>query len=169
MKKLILLIILLAVSILLGLQLAKDPGYVLLAYRQTSVEMPLWFFVLASVIFIFLLHVLSRLFGFFGVTRERWQARKRLRRYQYSLGQLQRAAQALMRGRWSAAERACKRAADVKEAQALAHIGAALAAQQQRAVSRRNTYLAAIKTLDDKQLQQLSDTLSAYLERTTGY
>lgn len=46
MKKFILFSFLLIFSVWAGLQIETDPGYVLFAYHDWSVEMPLWFFII---------------------------------------------------------------------------------------------------------------------------
>lgn len=61
MKRLLLILIVLLISIWLGAGIAADPGYVLVAYKKWTMELPLWFaFVLLLVLFE-LLYGLARL------------------------------------------------------------------------------------------------------------
>ncbi|MCD6055741.1 MAG: hemY [Gammaproteobacteria bacterium] len=61
MRKLLLLLLVLLLSVWLGLQIAADPGYALFTYRGWSIEMPLWLAFAADLILFFILYSLIRL------------------------------------------------------------------------------------------------------------
>ena len=50
MTRILFLLIMLFLAVFIGLQLNKDPGYVLIAVNQWTIETTLWFAVLASLI-----------------------------------------------------------------------------------------------------------------------
>lgn len=58
MKRAIFFILILLVAVWIGTHIVKDPGYVLFAYQKTTIEMPLWFFVLAVLILFSVLYYL---------------------------------------------------------------------------------------------------------------
>lgn len=58
MKRLISFLLILVIAVLIGIAVKIDPGYVLIAYRQWTAEMPLWFAIVSLCLFFVLLHAL---------------------------------------------------------------------------------------------------------------
>lgn len=140
-RALIWLVVLVLVSVTLALLAQKDPGYVMLAWGQTSVEAPLSLMVLigllsaVSVYFIWRLmmavwHLPDQVHGWRG-------KRQRQRATQSFLEGLT----ALVEGRWTQAEKKLIKNAKASPAPLLNYLGAARAAQQQGALDRRDQYL----------------------------
>ena len=61
MRKLLLLLLVLLLSVWLGLQIAADPGYALFTYRGWSIEIPLWLAFLSDLLLFLVLYGLIRL------------------------------------------------------------------------------------------------------------
>jgi HemY protein len=132
MKKLILIVlILLLAGTFLGEWIAKDPGYVLLSYQDTTVETSLWGLLMVALAaflgFHFLLRVLLNLrlpgkkFQHWGSARGRSQANRKTLK-----GLL-----ALSSGDWSKAQRFLTDAADKTDIPLINYLAAARAAQEQ--------------------------------------
>ncbi|HLF67689.1 MAG TPA: heme biosynthesis HemY N-terminal domain-containing protein, partial [Gammaproteobacteria bacterium] len=62
MKKLIIILLLLAVSVWVALQIKADPGYLLIAYQDYVIDMPLWLGLLMVAVAFFLVGGCLRLF-----------------------------------------------------------------------------------------------------------
>lgn len=60
-KRLLTVLIVLLVSVWIGATIATDPGYVLIVYKQWTIESPLWFTVILLIIFFIALYGLARL------------------------------------------------------------------------------------------------------------
>ena len=58
MKRLIIFFLILVIAVLIGIAVKIDPGYVLIAYRQWTAEMPLWFAIVSLCLLFVLLHAL---------------------------------------------------------------------------------------------------------------
>lgn len=141
MRRFIILLLILIAAVWLGIQINKDPGYVLLAYHQWTVELPLWFAFIVFVLTTLLLYVFLRLLHQAGSLSWRihaWSQQRRLRRSRLrtSRGLLD-----LAEGDWANAERNLLRAASNSETPLLNYLSAAKAAQEQGAYERRDNYL----------------------------
>lgn len=115
-----------------GIQLVLDePGYALLAYGTTSVEMSLFVFSLALLISFMVFYVvvasLGRIWHFPGAFQERSQ----LHRRQKARDGLARGLTALAEGRWRDAEKALVRSARHSSVPMLHYLASAQAAQMQ--------------------------------------
>lgn len=146
MKRFVSLLILLFVSVWLGLQIARDPGYALFAYRQWTVEMPLWLATISLVIAIWLIYQMFRLIGGVSHLGQRWRAWRVRRRLRRSRNLTQQGLVDLAEGDWHAAEKELLKAVTDSEIPLVNYLGAAFAAQQQYAAGRRNDYLQLAKT-----------------------
>lgn len=141
MRRFIIVLLILIAAVWLGIQINKDPGYVLLAYHHWTVEMPLWFafilFILATLTFYVLLRLLHQA-GTLSWRLHIWSQQRRLRRSRIrtSRGLLD-----LAEGDWANAERNLLRAAQNSETPLLNYLSAAKAAQEQGAYQRRDSYL----------------------------
>lgn len=141
MKRLLFLLILLAVSVWAGIQIQRDPGYILIAYRLWTVEMPVWaglLLILASFIIFYTLIRLLSATGSIGRRLRSWSIRRRQRkaRDRTSQGLIE-----LAEGRWNEAEHDLLKAATSSEVPLINYLSAACAAQEQHAYERRDEYL----------------------------
>lgn len=141
MKRLFLYILILAAAIWLGLQIKNDPGYALFAYGQWTMEMPLWFAVLAAIIIFWLLHRLLLIIKGIKHLGERvntWSAnRKNDQAYQMtSRGLLD-----LAEGKWQKAEKKLIKAVGNNSTPLINYLAAAKAAQEQGHYEKRDDYL----------------------------
>lgn len=134
-------LLLLGVGAVLGVFLLQDPGYVLLSWRLTSVEMTLWvgllLWGLSLLAAMLVIEVLIRLFGF-NSWWTRWTRGRHLAR---SARAEQDGIAALEKGDWRRAERLLFTAAKLSPHPLPAWLGAARAAAQGQAMDRAEQYL----------------------------
>ncbi|MDH3325619.1 MAG: hypothetical protein OEM38_02740 [Gammaproteobacteria bacterium] len=140
MKLLIQTIIMLCIGIALALFVRDDPGYVLLGFRNYSVETSMAIFVVASIAIIFISYYLIRVIG--GVIHSpsnyrKWQDRRRDR---VANTALTRGLLAQAEGKWRQSEKALLTYAKKTES-AVNYLAAAKSAQAQGANERMNQYL----------------------------
>jgi HemY protein len=141
MKRLISLLLLLAISTWLGLQIAKDPGYALFSYRLWTVEMPLWSVLIILIVTFTLFYALLRLISHTGAIGRRLRAWRIQRRHRRSIDLTSRGLIELAEGRWGEGEGKLLRAAKNSETPLINYLSAARAAQEQGAYERRDEYL----------------------------
>lgn len=140
-RSLLLLLLLLGLGVTLGLWLLRDPGYVLLSWGLTSVEMSLW---VAAVLWLLSLLAATlaidlclRLLGL-----DEWWARwRRSRNLQRSADALQDGTVALEQGDWKRAERLLFSAAKQSPRPLPAWLAAARAAARGQHIERAEQYL----------------------------
>lgn len=119
----------------------REPGYVLIAYGRTSVELSLVLFVALSVLAFALLYIgLRALVHTWQLPRDLGRLRAARRRERARRG-LARGLIELAEGRWAQAERLLVQSAKRSQTPLLNYLAAARAAQMQRAYSRRDEYL----------------------------
>ncbi|MGB0663059.1 MAG: heme biosynthesis HemY N-terminal domain-containing protein [Pontibacterium sp.] len=132
MKKLFLiLLVVLAAGTWIGKKMIQDPGYVLLAYGGTTVEMSLWVFVIAFVLVFLALHWLLNISANALLPVTRLQA--------WRLQQLEAAAHkktlrglsALAEGHWAKAQRHLSQGSKYSEMPMINYLAAARAADEQ--------------------------------------
>ncbi|GAA0699596.1 heme biosynthesis protein HemY [Marinobacterium maritimum] len=132
MKKLfIFLLIFLVAGAWLGQMMVQDPGYVLLAYKQTTVETSLWVLLLLLIVAFALGHWLLNLASGLRLPSNKvrsWQSRRnqRLSQRKSLKGMV-----ALSEGNWWKAQRYLSQAAERSELPAINYMAAARAAHEQ--------------------------------------
>ncbi len=140
-RGLLLLLILLCAGAALGLWLLRDPGYVLLSWRLTSVEMSLWVAGLAWFASLLVaVAVIDFLVGVLGVDKlwERWTRSRNLER---SARAFHEGSVALEQGDWRRAERLLFNAARLSSEPLPAYLAAARAATRGQDFERAEQYL----------------------------
>ncbi len=140
-RGLLLLLILLCMGATLGLWLLNDPGYVLLSWRLTSLEMSLWVAGLAWFASLLVaVFVIDVLIGLLGVNRlwERWTRGRNLER---SARAFHEGSVALEQGDWRRAERLLFSAARLSSEPLPAYLAAARAAARGQDFERAEQYL----------------------------
>lgn len=73
MKRFIGILLILIISIALGVKIHQDPGYSLFAYKNWSVEMPLWLTLLGLFLFALIFQWVTRSLGFLFHVKEHWE------------------------------------------------------------------------------------------------
>ncbi|MBA4501625.1 heme biosynthesis protein HemY [Marinobacterium marinum] len=132
MKKLfIFLMIFLVAGAWLGQMMVQDPGYVLLAYKETTVETSLWVLLLLLLVAFALGHWLLNLIGnahLPGAKVRGWQSRRsqKANRRKSLKGMI-----ALSEGNWWKAQRYLSQAAEHSDLPAIKYLAAARAAHEQ--------------------------------------
>lgn len=134
-------LIILFLATVAGIYIRQDPGYALFAYRDWTLEMPLW---LSAVLLILLLALLLFILWsfniFFGSGRRIkgwWFKNKQLSsRQNTARGLLE-----LTKGSWSKAERYLRAGARFSDAPIINYLSAAKAAEESAAYDRRDRYL----------------------------
>lgn len=141
MKLLILFLTVLLLFVWLGLKIQADPGYVLLAYQQWTVETPLWFAIAAIVVGFILFHILLRLLYRLGNVASQWRVWAQQRRLRRAHERTSRGLIELAEGHWRAAEKDLLKAAQYTDMPLINYLSAARAAQELGEDERRDDYL----------------------------
>lgn len=141
MRRLLTLLFFLAASVWIGLLIVRHPGYLFIVSKPWMVQMPLWFACIALfiifAIFYFLIDSIERVqFWWFRV--KNWF---RIRREHKSYNKTQHGLSLLIEGRWSKAERLLLQGSDQGVEPLMNYLGAARAAQELKALDRRDKYL----------------------------
>lgn len=145
MKKLLFYFIILLISVWVGLKIAADPGYLLIAYQKVTVEMPLWLAVLGVLGIFFILYFTFRIISNIRSLGERIQSWSQTRRSRRAWARTHRGLILLAAGEWRQAEKDLIRAASRSDTPILNYLSAAYCAQAQHAISQRDEYLGKIK------------------------
>ncbi|WP_299182137.1 heme biosynthesis HemY N-terminal domain-containing protein [uncultured Neptuniibacter sp.] len=132
MKKLFLLLLLiLTTGALVGEMMVKDPGYVLLAYNQTTVETSLWVLLVALVIGFILLHWSVNLLTRTQLPTARLKAWKESRHQLISRRKTLKGLASLSEGNWAQAQKQLSQAAERSDLPLINYLAAARAAHEQ--------------------------------------
>jgi len=141
MKTLLTALLVLAVSVLLALAVKSDNGYVLIGYKQWSIEGSLAFFLVSNLLVFAALYLLLRVLSrIWSIPRQLhgWQDHRSQERARRELNQ---GLVQLSEGHWQSAEKYLIKHADRSDAPLLNYLAAARSAQQQGAHNRRDHYL----------------------------
>lgn len=141
MRRFLVFLILLTASVWVGVEIAKDPGYLLLVYKQWSIEMPLWFALFAILLIYFVVHFIFKLINAIFSMEHRFVRWLRWRRKNKAYSQTNRGLVDLMEGQWQAAENNLLKGVSQSGAPEINYMAAAEAAEEQGAFSRRENYL----------------------------
>ncbi len=153
MRRFLFCLVVLVAAVWVGVKIAADPGYVLLAYQQWTLEMPLWLGLMALVVIFMLLYWLVRLVK--NVVRlprkiRFWTARRRARINQRLTRQ---GLVALSYGKWPEAEKKLIKATTANPIAWVNYLAAARAAYERGDKEKREHYLQqAIKTTKDAEI-----------------
>ncbi len=141
MKFLLSLFAVLLVTALVANLAMDEPGFVLLSYGKTSIELPLVDFIVILLATILISHLLIR---FLAGLRKTPSGLKRFRQNQQlsrSRKQLLQGLIQLAEGNWEKAEKQLVESSGKSELPVLGYLAAAHAAQRQKALDRRDDYL----------------------------
>jgi HemY protein len=156
-------LVILIASVIIGILIARDPGYVLIAYMQETVEMPLWVLALGILAFSASVHLLLRAINFTlalpRVLAEWWQDRKNRK----NAALLHQGLLSWWGGQWQVAEREFIKASPIADSLGINLFLAATTAEEQGAVQRRDTYLAQAVAVNPK-LQTVCELFKAKMD-----
>ncbi len=141
MIRLILIFLVLLISVYLGIQLSRDPGYLLITVHHWSIETTLWVAIFALIIAFFLLHgllLLLRKLHRSPSTLRNWRARRRSQKAQ---AKTQQGLIEFSEGYWSQAQNHLIKALPDTESPLLNYLTAARAAQEMGNNQLRDNYL----------------------------
>jgi HemY protein len=141
MRRLVVMLIILLVSVLTGLEISRHPGYLLLVYHSWMVQMPLWVAAL-SLIFTFVafyivIDSVDRLQFLWFRIKNAWRIRKEHAAY----NKTQRGLALLIEGNWAKAEKLLLSGVSQSMDPLMNYLSAAKAAHEQRAWDRRDRYI----------------------------
>lgn len=141
MKKIIWYFIVLLFAVWLGLKVAADPGYLLIAYQKVSVEMPLWFAALMVLGSFILLYILIRFVSNIRSLPARLRSWSRSRRVKRAWVRTHHGLIKLGAGKYAAAEKDLVRGAEKSDTPIINYLAAAHAAQAQHDYLHRDEHL----------------------------
>lgn len=141
MLRLFIILAFLVASVWLGITAINHPGYLLIFYKPWMIQMPLWFAVLALVIFIVLFYLIidsiDRVY-LLGYRIRNWF---KLRRENQFYSKTQQGLTALIEGQWKSAEQLLLAGKNQSLEPLVNYLGAAKAAQELNAPERRDAYI----------------------------
>lgn len=141
MWRLLFFILLLVASVWLGLEIANHPGYVLLYYKPWMVQMPVWFALVAFILFLGIFYIIidsiDRL-EFLWFRIKNWS---RIRKEHKSYSKTQHGLELLIEARWKKAEQLLLAGLNQSYEPLMNYLGAAKAAHEQGAFDRRDEYI----------------------------
>ncbi|SEQ29873.1 HemY protein [Ectothiorhodospira magna] len=141
MKSLIVIFLVLIVSAVATLMFMEEPGYVLFAYADMSVQTTMAFFIIALVVILAVVYGLIRfLVGLFGLPGRMSEKRQQKKAVACQRGLALGLAE-MTEGRYAKAEKLLVQSAKRGDAPMLNYLSAARAAQMQGAYDRRDEYL----------------------------
>lgn len=131
MSRLLFFLLVLLIAVWLGVRIAADPGYMLIAYRHWTIEMPLWLSLIGVLITFGLLYFLLRAIQFIRFLPKHWRQWK-IQRY-CAKGQMlmQQGLIALAQGHFREADKKLLKATRYVKTPWLEYLAMALGAQQQ--------------------------------------
>jgi uncharacterized protein HemY len=74
MKRFFIFLLILLVSVWIGVEIATDPGYVLITRNKLAIEMPLWLTLIGLVVGFIIVYFCCRLIRYFGLLPKRWNS-----------------------------------------------------------------------------------------------
>lgn len=133
MKRLFLLLLaILASGAWIGEKMVKDPGYVLIAYDESTMETSLWVLLVILAIGFITLHIAVNIFFKARLPTEKFRAWRERRGAKQAQGKTLKGLLALSEGKWWQAQRLLTQAAESSDQPLINYIAAARAAHEQR-------------------------------------
>src|SRR5689334_6285685 len=131
MRTLIFFLVILLISVIIGIAIHHDPGYLLLVYHGWSVEMPLWFAVFSLLLLFFVLYVFLRIVLGIQDSWRLWKNWLQVRRKNKAYSKTHRGLLELIEGHWSAAEQLLSKGVEKTDFPLINYLGSAKAAHEQ--------------------------------------
>ncbi len=147
MKRLLTLLIVLGFAAWAGVSIAKDPGYMLLAWQRWTLETPLWFGIILWLIFAFLIIFLANLWRSVSSIAARWHAWRTRQKLTRSNNLTLRSLLECIEGYYESAEKNVLKALPNAELPLIDYLIAAYSAHQLGNTETRDEYLLEAKNL----------------------
>ncbi len=141
MRRLIIFLLFLVASVWFGLEIVRHPGFLLIVYQPWMIQMPLWFALLGTLIFLGLFYILVTSLDHCYLLWIRFKNWLRFRREHKSYSKTQHGLMELIEERWKKAERLLLSGMNESVEPLLNYLGAAKAAHEQGAFDRRDQYI----------------------------
>lgn len=141
MRKLIVLLLFLILSVWAGVYVINHPGYLLLVTNTTTTQMPLWFALLVSIIGLLLFYMLINTMDAIQLLWYRFKNWLYYRREHRAYDKTQQGMAKLIEHQWEKAERLLLAGVNHTTQPLMNYLGAARAAQALKAIDRRNRYI----------------------------
>lgn len=148
--RLFLFLALIVVSVILGVAVAKDPGYLLIVYRKTSVEMPLWLGVLGSLFGLYLIYLFAYVLRSLITIPSDIKHWFQHGRFQQMRRRTVRGYIAMLEGHWHEAERLLVKSSHKQHTAVINYLCAATAAEKQGKMTERDEYLRKAHQMDSR-------------------
>lgn len=148
MKKLFFTFFIILLAVGLGFLMHRDSGYVLFAYNGWVLETSFWAAIIAGILLFLLVYFLLRFISHLANLDVRWQNWRMKRRHHKMHEKNEAAVYEAIVGNFSQAEKHFSKAAKMNGSQAIAYLGAAFCANQEKAFDRRDEYLQAAQQAD---------------------
>ncbi|MFI4955993.1 MAG: heme biosynthesis HemY N-terminal domain-containing protein [Gammaproteobacteria bacterium] len=148
--RLILFLLLTVASVIIGIAVAKDPGYLLIVYRKTSVEMPLWLGILGTLLGMYAVYLIAYIVrSIVAVPGEfkHWVQHGRMHRMRR---RTVRGYIALLEGNWREAEQLLVKSSHRWHTAVINYLCAAAAAEKQGKTAERDEYLRKAHQIDSR-------------------
>lgn len=151
MRRIIVGMIVLLLSVWLGITLTDDPGIAMFVYHGWSAEMPLWFAALCFILLVFFSYAVIRFMDGIDNFFYRWKSWLRWRRKYRSYSKTNRGLLELIEGHWRSAENYLLDGIEQSDAPLINYLAAAKAAHQRGAYDKRDAYLRAAHELSPQE------------------
>ena len=141
MKSLLIYLFFLLVAILGGLAIKAHGGYVLIAYQKWTIEIPLWFFIVALLASFFTLHYLLRFLAALGKSCTKCDLWLKHHRIHKANAITEKGLSLLLNGSWKKAEKAFKNGMQNSSIESINYLGAAYCAHKLKDDFKQDEYL----------------------------
>lgn len=141
MYRLIIYLLILIASVWIGLTVVKHPGYLLIMYQPWMVQMPLWFAILATVIFFLFFYFLITSIDQIHLLFYRFKNWLRIRRQNISYTKTQQGLAALIEANWQSAIRLFLAGVSQTIEPLVNYLGAAKAAHELHDYEKRDQFI----------------------------
>lgn len=141
MRRLVILLLFLVLSVWFGLTFLRHPGYMLVVYQPWMVQMPLWFALIGSFIIFGLLYIVIDCIDQVGFLWYRLKNWFRMRREKKFYSKTQQGLTSLIEARWKSAEKLLLAGANQSAEPLINYLAAAKAASQLGANDRAEKYI----------------------------
>ncbi len=133
--------LILFVAVLIGLFIHADPGYVLMAYRHWTMEMPLWFFIIAFIVILIILHYGFSILDKIRSMIARFHYRRHWADFYKTSAMTNKGLVALAEANWKLATKYLQKSLSKNETPLVSYLALAYVAQMQYQIDKRDNYL----------------------------
>lgn len=141
MLRLIIFLLFLIISVWLGIEVVRHPGYILLVYQPWMVQMPIWLALLGILVILGIFYLLITCVDQIQLLGFKFKNWLRFRRENQSYSKTQKGLSAVIEGRWKKGESLLLAGVSQTVDPLMNFLGAAKAAQEQGAIERRDIYI----------------------------